>query len=173
MSKTLIAFFSRADENYFGGALKYVEIGNTEVVVNQIKELISADTFKIEMKHPYSASYKTCIQQAQKDLRDNTRPELVAYPTSIQDYDTIILAYPNYFGTIPMAVVTFLEKFDFSGRRLLPLCTNEGSGLGSSISDLKKYAPSAQIASGLSIHGSQAYTSKAQLKAWLQTNSLL
>ena len=71
MAKTLIAFFSRADENYFGGAMRYVKVGNTEIVVNGMKEQISADTFKIEMKDPYSPVYMTCIEEAKKDLRAN------------------------------------------------------------------------------------------------------
>ena len=125
MGKTLIAFFSRADENYFGGAMRYVKVGNTEIVVNLMKELINADTFKIEMKDPYSPVYMTCIDQAKKDLREKARPELVSCLDSIDEYDTIILAYPNYWGTMPMAVMTFLEKYDFSGKTILPLCTNE------------------------------------------------
>ena len=130
MSKTLIAFFSRADENYFGGAMRYVKVGNTEIVVGLMEELIDADTFKIEMKDPYSPVYMTCIDEAKRDKQNDARPELVNYPGSIDDYDTIVLAYPNYWGTFPMAVATFLERYDFSGKTILPLCTNEGSGLG-------------------------------------------
>ena len=114
MAKTLIAYFSRADENYFGGAMRYVKVGNTEIVVGVMKDLIEADTFKIEMKDPYSPVYMTCIEEAKKDLRAKARPELVSMPESIDEYDTIVLAYPNYWGTIPMAVFTFLEAFDFS-----------------------------------------------------------
>ena len=121
MAKTLIAFFSRADENYFGGAMRYVKVGNTEVVVGLMKELIEADSFKIEMKDPYSPVYMTCIDQAKKDLREGVRPELVSMPESIDEYDTVVLAYPNYWGTMPMAVVTFLEAFDFTGKTILCL----------------------------------------------------
>lgn len=173
MAKILIAFFSRADENYFGGTMKYVEIGNTEIVVNHMKDLIEADTFKIEMKNPYSPVYARCIEEAKKDLRENSRPELASVLESIEDYDTVVLAYPNYWGTMPMAVVTFLEKYDFSGKRILPLCTNEGSGMGSSVDDLKKYASGAAVSDGLSIAGSQAAKSKEKVKKWLQANGLI
>lgn len=173
MSKTLIAFFSRADENYFGGAMRYVKVGNTAIVVGLMKELIDADTFKIEMKDPYSPVYMTCIDQAKKDLRDDARPELVSMPDSIDEYDTIVLGYPNYWGTMPMAVVTFLEAFDFSGKRILPLCTNEGSGLGSSVSHIKKYAKGADVEKGLAITGSQAANSKAQVQRWFADNGLI
>ena len=173
MGKTLIAFFSRADENYFGGAMRYVKVGNTEIVVNQMKELIDADTFKIEMKDPYSPVYMTCIDEAKKDLRDNARPELTNYLDSIDKYDTIVLGYPNYWGTFPMAVATFLERYDFTGKTILPLCTNEGSGMGSSEGDVKKYAKGAEVRSGLAITGSQAANAKTAVEEWFSANGLM
>ena len=173
MAKTLIAFFSRADENYFGGAMRYVKVGNTEIVCDIMKDMIPADSFKIEMKNPYSPVYMTCIDEAKKDLRENARPELVSMPESIDEYDTVILAYPNYWGTVPMAIVTFLENFDFAGKTILPLCTNEGSGMGSSERDIRKYAPGADIKKGLSITGSRAADSKPALESWLSANSLI
>jgi len=173
MAKTLIAFFSRADENYFGGAMRYVKVGNTEIVVGLMKDLIDADTFKIEMKDPYSPVYMTCIEEAKKDLRAKARPELVSSPDSIDEYDTIVLAYPNYWGTFPMAVATFLEKYDFTGKTILPLCTNEGSGLGSSERDIKKSAKGAKLKKGLSITGSRAADSKETVKRWLTDNGMM
>ena len=173
MAKTLITFFSRADENYFGGAMRYVKVGNTEIVVNGIMEMIEADSFKIEMKNPYSPVYMTCIDEAKKDLRANARPELTSYPDSIDDYDTVILAYPNYWGTMPMAVFTFLDRYDFTGKTILPLCTNEGSGMGSSVSDIKKLAPGATVKKGLSVTGSKAANAGGSVKKWLANNGLI
>ena len=173
MVKTLIAFFSRADENYFGGAMRYVKVGNTEIVAGIIKDLIPADTFKIEMKNPYSPVYMTCIEEAKKDLRAKARPELVSMPESIDEYDTVILAYPNYWGTMPMAVYTFLENFDFSGKTILPLCTNEGSGMGSSEREIKKTCPGAVVKKGLPITGSAAANSKSSVERWLKANGLM
>ena len=173
MAKTLIAYFSRADENYFGGAMRYVKVGNTEIVCGIIKELISADTFIIEMKEPYSPVYMTCIEEAKRDLRAKARPALVSLPESIDAYDTVVLAYPNYWGTMPMAVFTFLEAFDFSGKTILPLCTNEGSGMGGSERDLKKACPGATVKPGLSVTGSSAADSAGAVKRWLSANGLL
>ena len=172
MAKTLIAFFSRADENYFGGAMRYVKVGNTEIVVNGMKEMIEADTFKIEMKEPYSPVYMTCIEEAKKDLRAKARPELVSMPESIDEYDSVVLAYPNYWGTMPMAVFTFLENFDFSGKTILPLCTNEGSGMGGSERDIKKTCPGAVVKSGLAVTGSEAANAAGRVKKWLAANGL-
>ena len=173
MAKTLIAFFSRADENYFGGAMRYVKVGNTEIVVNLMKDMIEADSFKIEMKDPYSPVYMTCIEEAKKDLREKARPELPDYLDSIDNYDTIDLAYPNYWGTFPMAVATFLEYYDFSGKTILPLCTNEGSGMGSSENNIKKLVPGATVKKGLPITGSDAAGSGKSVERWLKANGLM
>ena len=173
MGKTLIAFFSRADENYFGGAMRYVKVGNTEIVCGIMKDMIQADSFKIEMKNPYSPVYMTCIEEAKKDLRDKARPELVRMPESLDEYSTVILAYPNYWGTMPMAVVTFLEHFDFTGKTILPLCTNEGSGMGGSERDIRRYAPGADVKKGLSVTGSEAANARPALQRWLSANGMI
>ena len=165
MAKTLIAYFSRADENYFGGAMRYVKVGNTEIVCNIIKDLIEADTFKIEMKEPYSPVYMTCIEEAKADLRAKARPALVSLPGSIDEYDTVILAYPNYWGTIPMAVATFLERYDFTGKTILPLCTNEGSGLSGFDRKLASAVPGAQVLEGLAIRGQDCQNAQADVKS--------
>ena len=153
--------------------MRYVKVGNTEIVANIIKDLIPADSFKIEMKNPYSPVYMTCIEEAKKDLRAKARPELVSVPESIDEYDTVILAYPNYWGTMPMAVYTFLESFDFSGKTILPLCTNEGSGMGSSEREIKKTCPGATVKKGLPITGSAAAGSKSSVERWLKANGLI
>ena len=94
-------------------------------------------------------------------------------PDSIDEYSTVILAYPNYWGTMPMAVFTFLENFDFSGKTILPLCTNEGSGMGGSERDIKRTCPSANVGSGLSVIGSEAANAGSRVKKWLAANGLI
>ncbi len=173
MAKILTAYFSRADENYFGGSMRYIKVGNTEVAVGKIKELIDTDTFKIEMETPYAKDYMTCIDQAKADLRAKARPKLVSMPDSVDAYDTVILAYPNYWGTMPMAVFTFLEAFDFEGKTILPLCTNEGSGMGGSERDIKKTCAGAKVLKGLSISGSSVESSKPTIEKWLKANGVL
>ena len=171
--KTLIAFFSRADENYFAGAMRYVKVGNTEIVCDLIKEMIREELFKSGLKHPYYPVDMICIEEAKKDLQAKARPELAALPDSIDEYDTVILAYPNYWGTFPMAVATFLETFDFTGKTILPLCTNEGSGMGSSERAIKQCAPGADVKKGLPITGSDAANADGSVKCWLSANGLL
>ena len=166
MSKSLIAFYSRADENYVNGVIKVLDIGNTEVAAGIIKELTDADMFKIEQKQAYSKDYNECIAQAQADQKRDARPELKSYPESIENYDTIYLGFPNYWSTMPMAVFTFLEHFDFSGKKIRPFCTNEGSGMGTSVEDIRKLCPGAEVEDGLSIHGSHVQECDELLKEW-------
>ena len=163
----LVAFYSRADENYFGGSMQYIEVGNTEKVAKMISEVTSADMYKIEQKIPYAADYNTCIAEAKKDLQTGARPELVNMIDSIDKYDEIYLGYPNYWGTMPMAVYTFLEAFDFTGKKIHPFCTHEGSGLSSTESDIKKTAQGAEVTKGLAINGSSVDGARSKVKGWV------
>ena len=165
--KKLIAFYSRADENYFGGSYRVIPVGNTEKAANMLAKLTGADLFKIEQKEPYSADYQTCIAQAKRDLQANARPELVTLPETLDDYDEIYLGYPNYWGTMPMAVYTFLEHYDFTGKVIHPFCTHEGSGLSNTVRDIQKAAKGATVAPGLAIHGSDVDRAEAKLKGWI------
>lgn len=164
----LIAYFSRADENYFGGALRTVTVGNTEIAAKLLQEITGADLFKIDPIQPYSKDYNECIAQAQEDQRRDARPELKTYPDSLHDYETIYLGYPNYWGTMPMPVFTFLEKFDFTGKTIKPFCTHEGSGMGRSESDIQRLCPGAKVERGLAIHGSSAAKAGSALKKWAE-----
>ena len=127
--KALIAYFSRAHENYVSGTLKELEVGNTEAAAGIIRKLTGADIFRIDPVRAYAADYNTCIEEARADRRRNARPALKEYPESLDGYDVIYLGYPNYWGTMPMAVFTFLEHFDFKGKAIRPrpsLCGRKG-----------------------------------------------
>lgn len=167
--RNLVAYFSRKDENYVSGMLKYLEVGNTEVAAGMIQKLTGADIFKIEPRQEYSKGYNDCIAEAQEDQRRNARPELKTYLESIREYDTIYLGYPNYWGTMPMAVFTFLEHFDFNGKKIRPFCTHEGSGMGSSVSDIRRLCPGADVESGLAIQGGSVQKAEDKMKQWLES----
>lgn len=166
MSKKLVAFYSRADENYFNGQMKMLDVGNTEIAAGIIKDLCGADIFKIEQTNPYSKGYNDCINEAKADQQRNARPELKSYPDSIDGYDVIYLGFPNYWGTMPMAVFTFLEHFDFAGKTIKPFCTHEGSGMGNSIADIKRLCPDAKVENGLAIQGGSVKKSADAIKKW-------
>ena len=164
----LIAFFSRGDENYVNGMIKTLEVGNTAVAADFIQEITGADLFQIQPMQAYSKDYNECIEQAQADQKRNARPELKCYPESFDRYDTIYLGYPNYWGTMPMAVFTFLEHFDFNGKVIRPFCTHEGSGMGSSVRDIKKLCPNAEVKAGMAIHGGSVKRARKDIEKWIE-----
>ena len=164
----LIAYFSRRGENYVSGKLKELSVGNTEVAAGMLQQLTGADLFQLEPVHEYPKSYNACIDEAQADQLRDARPELKRYPESLDGYDTIYLGYPNYWGTMPMPVFTFLEHFDFSGKTILPFCTHEGSGLSQTEQDIRKAAPGATVTRGLAIHGSHVDEAAPALTRWVK-----
>ena len=149
--KKLIAYYSRAGENYFSGTHRAIAVGNTEKAARLLAELTGAELFHIEQKVPYSDNYDTCVAEARRDLRANARPELTALPESLDDYDEIYLGYPNYCGTMPMAVYT-----------------NEGSGLSNTEQDIRRAAKGARVVRGLSLRGSAVEGAKPKLEQWVR-----
>lgn len=170
MSKILIAYFSRKGENYLNGKIVNLNIGNTEVVAKKIQELTGGDLFRIETVQLYPADYNTTTKIALEEKRNHARPELKETVKNINFYDTVYLGYPNWWGTFPMAVFTFLESYDFSGKTIAPFCTHEGSGLGSSERDIRKLCPGAGILPGLAIRGGSVHETETLLKAWINSH---
>lgn len=160
MNKKLIAYFSRSGDNYVNGSICNLEVGNTEIAAEIIKELTGADMFKIDPQISYSSDYMKCTEEAKRDLNSNARPKLKNNLENLSDYDTVILGFPNYWNTMPMAVWTFLESGDFAGKTILPLCTHEGSEMGISERDIKKLCPQSVLQKGLAIQGGLIKSSK-------------
>ena len=169
--KILTAYFSHAGENYFDGKIQAVTEGNTAIVAKKIAAATGSELFEIARETPYPYSYAECVKEAKEEFIRNSRPELKE-KISVKGYDVVILAYPNWCGTMPMAVFTFLESGDFAGKKILPLCTNEGSRMGRSEGDVKKLCPEAEIADGLSVKGSLAAESDEKVYAWLKANGI-
>lgn len=162
--KKLVAFYSRAAENYVNGTIVSLEKGNTEVAADIIQKLTGSDRFRIEQEKPYSSDYNECIAQAQRDQKNDIRPALKKFMESLDEYDVIYLGYPNYWSTMPMAVFTFLEHYDFNGKTIRPFCTHEGSGLGSSVRDIRKLCPGAKVEEGFAIRGGMYHGQNRILK---------
>lgn len=167
MSKSLVIYFSRAGENYFGGELKNIEKGNTEVIAEYIQNETSADLFKVEPAVEYPDDYMKCIDVAQKEQNDDARPEIKEALTDISEYDIIFIGFPNWWGTLPMPMWTQLEQLDFTGKIVKPFVTHEGSGFGSSQNDLKKLCEGAEIKNGLSIPGANVYDAQDKVAHWV------
>ena len=164
----LVIYFSRSGENYFGGELKNIEKGNTEVIAEYIQEFAGADLFKVESKEDYPQNYMKCIDVAKKEQQEDARPELKETLDDISEYDTIYVGFPNWWGTLPMPMFTQLEQLDFAGKVVKPFVTHEGSGFGSSQKDLNKLCSGADIKKGLSIPGAKVYDVGDIVKRWIE-----
>lgn len=166
--KILIAYFSRADENYGVG---YIEKGNTAMIAEMIAEETGGELFHIERETPYPAVYDECTAEAKQELNDNARPAL-AEDKDLAEYDVIFLGYPIWWGEMPMPVYTFLEGHDFSGKTVIPFCTHAGSGLSGTEKSIEDVCTDAEILDGLSIRGEDAQNSQDQaretVKEWLE-----
>lgn len=168
MAECLVLYFSRAGNNYSNEGIKCLEVGNTEVIANYIKEFADADLFKIDSLDEYPQDYMECTEVAKEELKKDARPELKEYIEDISGYDLIYIGYPNWWNTMPMPVWTQLERLDFTGKTIKPFVTHEGSGFGKSLNDLKKLCPGAKIEEGLSIQGSFVSTSEKKVKHWVK-----
>lgn len=163
---TLVAYFSRAGQNYGNGGVINLPKGNTEILAEAIAADLGADLFKIETVEPYPEDYFATTDVAKRELRDKARPAIHGPLPSMEGVDAIVLGYPNWWGTVPMAVKTFLDALDLSGVTIAPLCTNEGSGLGGSVGDLRRSYPAANVVEGLSIRGTDSARSSGKAVAW-------
>lgn len=163
---TLVAYFSRAGQNYGHGGVIDLPKGNTEILAEAIAADLAAPLFKIETEKPYPVDYFATTDQAKRELRDKARPAIQGPLPSMEGVDKLVLGYPNWWGTVPMAVKTFLDSVDLAGVTIAPLCTNEGSGLGGSVGDLRRSYPTARVVDGLSITGTSAASSTGKAIAW-------
>ena len=166
MSKILIAYYSRKGQNYVNGSIKNLAKGNTEIVAEFIQKAIGGELFEIDTVKNYPVDYTECTEVAKIEIQQKARPELKNYLPDIDDFDTIFLGYPIWWSVPPMAVSTFLEKYNFSGKKIIPFATHEGSGLGGSVNYLKKICPQAEILNGIAIHGASAKNSETEVTAW-------
>ena len=160
-SNVLIAYFSRAGDNIGVGV---VETGNTQIIAEMIAEQNGGTLFHIETVVPYPENYRECTEYAQQEKNNNARPELTASIENMDDYDVVFLGYPNWWGDMPMAVYTFLESYDFSGKTIIPFCTHEGSGLSNTVQSIGTTCPGAEVLNGLSLRGTTAQNSRTEAK---------
>ena len=152
-SKTLVAYFSRADENYDVGV---VEKGNTEIIAEMIADEVGADTFRIQTVAAYPESYDECTAIAKQEREQGARPELSSTIANFDDYDEIYLGYPIWYGDMPMVVYTFLESYNFAGKTIIPFCTHGGSGLAGTVGSIQAACSGAAVLDGLAIAGTTA-----------------
>ncbi len=172
MAKNLIIYYSRKGQNYVNGSIRNLDKGNTEIVAEFIQKAVGGDLFEIETVKTYDADYMVCIEEAKAELRANARPELRKALTDISSYDNIVVAGPCWWGTYPCAVFTQLEQLNFTGKKVFPVMTHEGSGLSGAPVALKKYCKGATVGGGLAVHGADAGKSEKAVADWAKKNLL-
>lgn len=150
--KVLVTFFSHTGENYGVGV---IEKGNTHIVAEMTAQLTDGTLFEIATVKEYPNSYNECIEVAKREKEQSARPALKA-DIAIEDYDVIFIGYPNWWGEVPMAVYSFAEKHNWNGKRVVPFCTHEGSGLSSTDRSIAKACKGATVLEGLAVRGATA-----------------
>lgn len=166
MAKVLTVFYSRKGENHFPDGIRSIGKGNTAWAAEHIQAAVGGDLFEIDTVKPYAANYRECCMEAVQEARANARPEIQGYVEDMSAYDTIFVCFPCWCGTAPMCVFTFLEHYDLTGKKIIPLCTNEGSGMAKSEDDIRKACPGAEVMPGLPVRGHLCETSGCEIGTW-------
>ncbi len=156
--KVLIAYFSWG--------------GNTRGVAEEIQAQTGADLFEITCVEPYSDDYSTVLEEAQRDQNIQARPELADHVENMDEYDIVLLGYPNWWASIPMPIASFLEEYDFTGKLILPFCSHGGGRFGQSLTAIAKLAPDAELGEGLSVHYSGGSGLSGDVEEWLEENRI-
>lgn len=166
-STMLVAYFSLAGEQYGVGV---VEEGNTSIIAHMIAEQTGADLFEIEAVTPYPTTYDGLLEVSQQEMAENARPEIAGTVEHMDDYDTIFIGYPNWWGDMPMIVYSFLESYDLSGKTIVPFCTHGGGGLSDTEQTIADMT-GGNLLDGFSIAGTTAQndreTAQSEVTEWL------
>ena len=169
-AQTLVVYYSKPGETYTQGGIITLKKGNTQEVAERIQKLAKADIFRVETVKDYPDSYMELIDVAKDELNAKARPAIKS-DIDISKYDTIYIGWPCWWGTMPMCMFTFIEKHDWTGKTVIPFTTHEGSGFGSGLSDLKAAVKGATVTKGLSIQGTNARSSDAQIKKFVAAST--
>jgi len=173
-SKILVVYFSRAENIDYDSGVDAIAsasinadkdgnaVGNLRIIAEYLQEETKGDLFSIHTVDQYPKGYRDTTDQAAEEKKEDARPELSSEVENMEQYEVILLGYPNWWGTIPMPVATFLESYDFSGKTILPFASHEGSGLGSGPSDVKKLCPDAEVMDGFAIRGGDVTSEEAK-----------
>jgi len=142
--------------------------GNTREIANKIHKIVGGDLFEIVSVDRYPSDYDETVEQARKELDAGYRPELVSEVKDIGSYDVVFIGYPNWWGTVPRPVVSFLSKCNSLGKTIAPFCTHEGSRLGRSVADITKLCPQSIVLEGLAVRGANVRNAQSEVSEWLR-----
>lgn len=168
--RVLTVFFSMKGETITPDMkIVNLEKGHTSVAAEFINEAVGGDLFEIETVKTYLEDHMKMIYEAKEEIDNDIHVELKAYPESFDTYDVIFLGYPNWWATLPMPVVTFLEHFDWTGKRIIPFNTSEGSGAGRSLQKIRRLCEGAVIDPVYKLRGSQVDDKKSEIQSWAKS----
>ena len=168
-SRILIAYFSLLDivpEGADATTHATPMIGNTEYAAMELQKQTDGDLFAIRTVQSYPVLHSECSEIAQKESREDARPELSTHMENMEDYDIIFLGYPLWWYEEPMAVRTFLEEYDFSGKTIVPFCTSLGASVGKSEQNIQRICPDSVVMSGVTLH-SESKDFSEPISEWL------
>jgi flavodoxin len=171
--RVLLAYFSRAGENYYYGGRTHLDIGNTEVLAGMISKLITCDVHRIEAADPYPGGYDATVARNVSEQNADARPAIANPLPSMDQYDTVLLASGIWNVRAPMIMTTFAESYDFTGKTIHPITTHAMSGLGNTERDYARTCPGATIGQGLAVQGEKVQDAGPDIQAWLQRTGLL
>jgi flavodoxin len=165
----LLAYSSRPGENYWNGDRRNLRVGNTERLAGMIADRLECDVHRIEAADPYSGDYDETVARNVREQNADARPEIANTLSSIDGYDTLLLATPIWNVRAPMIMSTFAESYDFVGKTVLPVTTHAMSGLGTTAEDYVQVCRGARISTGLAVRGEEVQSAGARaVAAWLQ-----
>lgn len=158
-------FFSHAGENYSVGNIK---VGNTKIVVDYISEMTGADQFEVVADKDYDMPYMQLIEVAKQEARDGELPPMVGRLENVDQYDTVFIGGPVWWGTYPQVMFTFFRDYDLNGKTIIPFTTHEGSGLASCVEDVRSAYPNADVKPGFAIYGHDVRSGRSKVEKWLK-----
>jgi len=171
--RILVAFFSRAGENYHYGGRTDLVVGNTEVVAGMIRDRTGADLYKIEAVDRYPDSYDAAVDRNRDEQASEALPAIAGALPDIAPYDVVILGSPVWSSRAPRIMSTFIDRFDLGGKTVLPLVTYAVSGM-SGIDDFYRTAlAAAKVEGGIAVQGEEVRNAGADIDGWLRDNGLI
>jgi len=143
-------------------------LGNTQYVAQLIQEKTEADIFRIEPQKPYPTDHRTLVQLAKEEKKRKERPVLAGQIENIDAYETVFIGYPNWWADLPMALYTFLETYDLSGKTVIPFNTHGGSGFSDTISTIAELQPNARVErNGFTVSRNVVARAEPDVEEWL------
>lgn len=171
-NRILLAYFSRAGENYYYGGRTKLKVGNTAVLTGMISALIPCDVFRIEEADPYPDNYDAAVARNAREQNQDARPKISSQLPTLSQYDAVILASGIWNVRAPMIMTTFTDNYDFAGKTVYPVTTHAMSGLGTTVGDYSRSCQGATMGEGLAVKGEEVREAGSAISSWLQRTGL-